>query len=145
MTDGLESVAAGASLSVNDAPVNTMPVSRGVATNMNVAISGLAVSDADFTSLTTTLHVDHGTLSVGAVGGATVVGSGSATVTLSGSVAQINAALGAANNVLYHSAFDFSGVEHLTMTSSDGSLSDTDVLDLSVVQHPPMAADFWLV
>ena len=44
-----------------------------------------------------------------------------------------------------HSAFDVSGVEHLTMTSSDGSLSDTDVLDLSVVQHPPMAADFWLV
>ncbi|MBR1244455.1 cadherin-like domain-containing protein [Bradyrhizobium sp. AUGA SZCCT0274] len=145
VTDGLESVAAGARLSVNDAPVNTMPASRNVATNMNIAISGLSVSDADGTSLTTTLHVDHGTLSVGAFAGATVVGSGSATVTLSGSVAQINAVLGVANNVLYHSAFDFSGVEHLTMTSSDGSLSDTDVLDLSVVQHPPMAADFWLV
>ncbi|MBR1251022.1 cadherin-like domain-containing protein [Bradyrhizobium sp. AUGA SZCCT0169] len=145
VTDGLESVAAGARLSVNDAPVNTMPASRNVATNMNIAISGLAVGDADGTSLTTTLHVDHGTLSVGAFGGATVVGSGSATVTLSGSVAQINAVLGVANNVLYHSAFDFSGVEHLTMTSSDGSLSDTDVLDLSVLQHPPMAADFWLV
>jgi hypothetical protein len=117
--------------------VNTIPASRNVAANTDVAISGLAVSDVDATALTTTLHVEHGTLSVGAVGGATVVGSGSSTVTLIGTVAQIDAALGAADNVLYHSAFDFSGVEHLTMTSSDGSLSDTDVLSLSVFEQIP--------
>ena len=143
--DGIASVAASANLRVNDAPVNTMPASPDVAANTNVAISGLAVNDADATSLTTTLHVDHGTLNIGAVGGATVVGSGSATVTLTGSVAQIDAALGAANNVLYHGAFDFSGIDHLTMTSNDGALSDTDILNLSVFEHPPMAADFWLV
>ena len=138
VTDGTTSVADSATLDitpVNDAPVNTMPASRFIVPNTDVAITGLAVSDVDATSLTTTLHVEHGTLNVGAVGGATVVGSGSSTVTLTGSVAQINAALGAANNVLYHSAFDFSGVEHLTMTSSDGSLSDTDVLNLSVFQQ----------
>jgi hypothetical protein len=33
--------------------------------------------------------------------------------------------------VLYHSAFNFSGIDHLTMTSSDGSLGDTDVLNLT--------------
>jgi hypothetical protein len=135
VTDGTISVADSATLDitpVNVAPVNTMPASPNIVTNTDVAISGLAVSDADSTSLTTTLHVDHGTLSIGAVGGATVVGSGSSTVTLTGSVAQIDAVFGAANNVLYHSAFDFTGAEQLTMTSSDGSLGDSDVLNLNV-------------
>jgi hypothetical protein len=120
---------------VNDAPVNIIPAARNVAANTDVAISGLEVSDIDSTSLTTTLHVEHGTLSVGAVGGVTVVGNGSSTVTLTGTVAAIDATLGAVNNVLYHSAFDFSGVEHLTMTSNDGALSDTDVLNLSVFEQ----------
>jgi hypothetical protein len=99
---------------------------------------GLAVSDLESTSLTTTLRVEHGTLDVAAIGGAMVVGSGSSTVTLTGSVAEIDATLGAANNVLYHSAFNFSGIDHLTMTSSDGPLSDTDVLDIQVA--PAIAA-----
>ena len=134
VTDGTTSVADSATLDitpVNDAPVNNLPASLNIAANTNVAIAGLDVSDVDATSLTTTLHVEHGTLNVGAVGGATVAGSGSSTVTLTGSVAQIDAALGAANNVLYHGAFDFSGIDHLTMTSNDGSLSDTDVLNLA--------------
>ncbi|CAN7760566.1 FG-GAP-like repeat-containing protein [Bradyrhizobium sp. LjRoot220] len=124
-------------VNVNDAPVNTMPASRKVAANTDIVISGLAVSDVDATSLTTTLHVDHGTLSIGAVGGVTVTGSGSSTVTLTGSVAQINAAFGAANNVLYHSTFDFSSINNLTMTSSDGSLSDADVLNLPISTGSP--------
>ncbi|CAN7528088.1 cadherin-like domain-containing protein [Bradyrhizobium sp. LjRoot220] len=140
VTDGTASVADSATLDitpVNDAPVNTMPASRKVAANTDVVISGLAVGDVDSTSLTTTLHVDHGTLSIGTVGGATVAGSGSSTVTLTGSAAQIDAALGAANNVLYHSTFDFSSVNNLTMTSSDGSLSDTDVLNLPISSGLP--------
>jgi hypothetical protein len=95
--------------------------------------------NVDSISLTTTLHVEHGTLNVAAIGGAEVVGSGSSTVTLTGSVAEIDMTLGAANNVLYHCAFNFSGIEHLTMTSRDGSsLSDTDVLDIQVA--PAIAA-----
>src|SRR5882672_6440186 len=100
---------------------------------------GLEVSDVDSTSWTTTLQVEHGTLNVAAIGGATVVGSGSSTVTLTGNAAEIDAVLGAANNVLYHSAFDFNGIDHLTMTTSDdGSLSDIDVLDVQVA--PAIAA-----
>ena len=132
------SAATAAIANVNDAPVNTMPASLNAAANTDVAISGLAVSDDDSALLTTTLHVEHGTLNVAALGGATVAGSGSSTVTLTGSVAQIDGALAAPNNVLYHSAFDFSGVEHLTMTSSDGSLGDADVLNINV--SPQIAA-----
>ena len=57
--------------------------------------------------MTTTLHVDHGTLTVAAIGGVTVGGSGTATITLIGSAAQIDAALEAANNVLYQSTPGF--------------------------------------
>jgi hypothetical protein len=86
---------------------------------------------------------------VTAVGGVIVTGSGTSTVTLTGSVAQIDAALGAANNVLYHGAFDFSGLDHLTMTSNDhgssgagGSLSDIDILDIQVAPHTPDIAAY---
>ena len=63
-------------------------------------------------------------------------------------ITELNAAFVSAAGLTtgtFNITLDFSGVEHLTMTSSDGSLSDADILDLSVVQHPPMAADFWLV
>lgn len=131
-----ESLTVGA---VNDAPVNTVPGALSVESGLDALITGLAVHDVDAVSLTTSLHVDHGTLAVGSAGGAAVTGSGSATVTLTGSVAQIDATLGAANNVIYHSAFDFLGTDHLTFTSNDGgssgaggALSDTDIVDIDV-------------
>ena len=137
----LDSNVATESLTINavdDAPVNTVPGPLDAQNGLDAAIIGLAVSDVDAVSLTTSLHVDHGTLSVAAVGGAAVVGSGTGTVTLSGSVAQIDAALGAPNNVLYQSAFDFVGTDHLTMTSNDGGgtgsggpQTDTDVVDIN--------------
>ena len=111
---------------VNDAPVNTVPDALSTTADVDHAITGLSVVDVDATSLTTTLHVDHGTLTIAAAGGATVGGSGTATVTLTGSVAQIDAALAAANNVLYHGAFGFLGTDHLTMTSDDGGSTGAD-------------------
>ena len=131
---------------VNDAPVNSGPAAISAQGGVNVAISGLAVHDVDAGSLTTSLHVEHGTLNVAAVaGGAAVAGSGTSTVTLTGSATQIDAVLGAANNVLYHSAFDFTGLDHLTMTSNDGgssgaggALSDIDIFNITVA--PQIAA-----
>jgi VCBS repeat-containing protein len=138
----LDSNAATESLTVsavNDAPVNTVPGPLSGEGGLDAVIAGLAVHDTDAVSLTTSLHVDHGTLAVGSVGGATVSGSGTATITLAGSVAQIDATLGASNNVIYHSALSFAGIDHLTMTSNDGGssgaggpLSDTDVVDINV-------------
>jgi VCBS repeat-containing protein len=131
-----ESLTVGA---VNDAPVNTVPAPLSVEGGLDAVIAGLAVHDTDAVSLTTSLHVDHGTLAVGSVGGAAVTGNGSATVTLTGSVAQIDATLGVANNVIYHSALDFAGTDRLTITSNDGGSSgaggprsDTDIVDINV-------------
>ena len=128
---------------VNDAPVNTVRGAIYTSENIDHAIAGLSVNDPDAASLTTTLHVDHGTLTVATLGGATVDGSGTDTVTLTGSVAQINAAL-AANNVIYRSVAGFAGTDVLTVLThdadgpGDGPLSDTD----TVAIHVETVSDF---
>jgi uncharacterized delta-60 repeat protein len=123
----------------NDAPVNTVPGALGTLADTDLAIAGLSISDPDSASLTTMLSVDHGTLNVAAAGGATVFGNGTDQVWITGSVAQINATLGASNNVLYHSAADFSGTDTLTMRTSDGvgagssTVSSTVALNVTTV------------
>jgi uncharacterized delta-60 repeat protein len=105
----------------NDAPVNSVPGPLSAVAGTDFAIAGLGVSDPDSASLRTELRVSHGTLTVAAAGGAAVSGSGTATVEITGSPAQIAATLGASHNVLYHSAADFSGADTLSMTTVDGS------------------------
>src|SRR5262249_33719971 len=84
---------------VNTAPVNTVLGTQEIDANTPTAIAGLSITDVDAASgtMTTTLGVTHGTLSVASAGGAAVTGSGTATVTLSGTLAQINTTLHAAN------------------------------------------------
>jgi uncharacterized delta-60 repeat protein len=131
---------------VNDAPVNTVPAAFSTPDNIDHAIAGLSVSDPDSTSLSTVLFVDHGTLTVGASGGATVKGSGTGSVTVTGNAAQIDTALGAANNVIYHSVAGFHGADVLTMISSDGGPGvsgvgrDIDTVAINVV--PKSGFDF---
>src|SRR5207248_2378594 len=110
---------------VNDAPVNTVPGGQTVAEDTNLAITGLSVSDVDAgsASITTTLAVLHGTLTVSSAGGAAVSGSGTATVTLTGTQTQINTTLAAANNVIYRGVPDFNGSDTLTATTNDGGNS----------------------
>ena len=79
---------------VNDAPrVNTVPGAQTTPEDTAKAISGVSVADVDGDPLTTTLTITNGTASVTAGGGATIGGNGTSTVTLSGTAAQINAAL----------------------------------------------------
>jgi uncharacterized delta-60 repeat protein len=120
----------------NDSPVNTMPAPFNTPTNTDHAITGLSVSDPDTASLMTILHVNHGTLTVGAIGGVSVIGSGTGSVTLTGSAAQIDAALAATNNVLYHSTAGFQGADILRVETSDGAgagtSSDIDTVAINV-------------
>jgi hypothetical protein len=133
---------------VNDAPVNSVPGAQNVNEDTNLAIAGLAISDLDAGSgtLTTTLAVSNGTLTIASVGGAGVSGSGSAAVTLSGTVTQINATLSAAGNVIYRGATDFNGAVTLTMTTGDGGNTgsggarsdvDTVVINVAPVNDTP--------
>jgi len=120
---------------VNDVPVNTLPTVVGaIAQGVAVAIPGLSVADVDGDAgtFTTRLSVQHGTLVAGTVpGGATIAGSGSGSVTLTGTLAQVNASLKA---ISYTSTTGFSGAETLTVATSDGQATDTDTLSLTVAQ-----------
>jgi hypothetical protein len=119
----------------NDAPVNTLPATAEVEANTATAIAGLAVTDdaVGAGNLTTTLSVEHGRLAASGVG---VSGSGTAAVTITGTLGQINAALA---TVTYTGDHDFFGLDTLTMSTDDngntgggGPSSDTDQMSISV-------------
>jgi hypothetical protein len=133
-------------IALNDAPVNTVPAAQSVESGATLTLAGLSVADIDAGAgaLTTTLAVQHGTLTVTAAGGAAVTGSGSETVALTGTQAQINSALA---HLSYRGADGFAGTDTLTMTTSDnghsggGALTDTDqvmiTVNLAVVTGTP--------
>ncbi|MBR1266842.1 cadherin domain-containing protein [Bradyrhizobium sp. AUGA SZCCT0222] len=149
VTDGANaSTTATATLNVaaqDDAPVNTIPTDAAVPTafsNTDTAISGLSITDVDAGAglVTTQLSVTNGTVAVTLAGAATISGgaNGSATLTLSGTVADINATL--ANNVNFHSTDGFTGQANLTVVTHDGGntgaggpLTDTDTVHIGVV------------
>jgi fibronectin-binding autotransporter adhesin len=126
----------------NHAPVNTVPPAQSVAADSDLTISGLAIADADAAAgiLTTTLAVAHGTLQL-AVGHAAIAGNGSASVTLTGTLAEIDATLA---SVTYRAQAGFGGADTLTMTTSDngntglgGALTDTDTMAITVTSPRP--------
>ena len=134
-------------IAVDDAPVNNVPGAQQSQPNTDHVIPGLSISDVDAASgiLTTQLSVLHGTLVVASAGGAAVTGSGTGSVLLTGTVAQINTTLGALNNVVYHSNPSFNGNDALTVHTDDGGntgtggpLSDTDTVAINLSHTLPL-------
>jgi len=126
------SVAGSASLDitpVNDAPVSTVPGSQTVGSNTATAISGISVADVDSGTVTTTLSVSNGKLTVGTGSGVTVSNNGANIVTISGTIGQVNAALAALS---YLSNANYSGADTLTVATSDGLLSDVETVAITV-------------
>ncbi|UPJ94240.1 VCBS domain-containing protein [Bradyrhizobium sp. 172] len=132
---------------VNDAPVNTVPGTQEVLHDANLSITGMSISDVDAggaVNITTNLSVLHGTLTIASAGGALVSGSGTGSVTLTGTVAQINTTLAAANNVVYKGVANFVGSDTLTVLTNDhgntgtgGNLTDTDAVTINVESNNP--------
>jgi hypothetical protein len=120
---------------VNDAPVNSVPAAALAATaGTAVAVGGLSVADVDGGSVTTTLSLGAGQGSLAAVavaGGATITGSGTASLTLAGTLAQVNASLG---TVTFTSASGFAGTATLTISTSDGVATDVDTRPILVAR-----------
>ena len=113
---------------VNDAPVNTVPAAQSVAEDTILPIAGVSVADIDSSALTTTLSVcSSGILNVTA--GAGVTGNGSASVTIAGTAAQINAALA---GLAYTGNLNFNGADTLTVATNDGTATDTDTIAITV-------------
>ncbi|MEL7177944.1 MAG: Ig-like domain-containing protein, partial [Pseudomonadota bacterium] len=125
---------------VNDAPVQTVPATPGgvpiaaTTTTEDGALvfngangNALTIADLDGPALSTTVSVVHGTLSVTDAatlggGGATLAGNGTDSVTISGTVGEINAALeGLSYTPLGDFNTDGGTNETLVMTTDDGS------------------------
>ncbi|KZS00445.1 Uncharacterized protein APZ42_003234, partial [Daphnia magna] len=64
--------------------------------------------------------------------GVTITGNNSTSVTLSGTVTNINALLATANAVTYVPTANYNGSATLTMTTNDGTLSDADTVTVTV-------------
>ncbi len=89
--------------------------------------TALTLDDAS-SSLTTTLAVDHGTLTLAAPAGVSVTGDGSGRLVLTGSAAATTAAL---SGLTYRAAPGYGGADTLSLTSDDGTLSGTASVALS--------------
>jgi VCBS repeat-containing protein len=150
----------------NDAPVNTLPDTRNGQEDVALAIAGISVADIDVDrdpnvndrNITVTLQVTKGTLLLGAaVPGVTVGGANSATLTLTGTLANVNTALA---GLFYLGNANFNGTDTLTVTSNDqgnygdangdglpggadDALTDVDSLQiiLAAVNDAPVAAN----
>ncbi|TWO62676.1 tandem-95 repeat protein, partial [Caenimonas sedimenti] len=125
---------------VNDPPVNTVPGLQTVNEDTNLAISGLSVNDLDGNLATTQLTVANGTLNITLSGGASISAglNGSASLTISGTQADINATL---TSLIYRGVADYNGPDTLTVLSTDAAgLTDTDVVNITVnpVNDPPV-------
>jgi VCBS repeat-containing protein len=140
---------------VNDAPVNHVPAGAlNVTENHDFIIHGLSVSDVDSAAGTevTTLSVTGGTLSVDPAGGAAVAGSGTNSVTLTGTVAQINTTLSAMDNVVYHPLANSVASDTLVVNTNDNDntgtgdpLSDTDTVAINITSASALDGQLWYV
>ena len=119
---------------VNDAPLNSVPGTQAINEDTTRVFSSangnaITVTDIDSGSLTTTLSAANGTLTLGSTAGVTVTGNGSGTVTITGSAAAINTAL---NGTTFAPTANYSGSTTVTVSTSDGSASDTDSIAINI-------------
>lgn len=122
---------------VNDNPVNAVPAAQNTLEDTPLVFSSgngntVSVADVDNASLTVTLSVTHGTLTLNGISGLSFTtgdGAGDTTMTFSGTTANINAAL---NGLSFAPTADYNGAAVLTMVSNDGNGSDTDTVNIGV-------------
>ncbi|MEJ8823557.1 VCBS domain-containing protein [Variovorax humicola] len=111
----------------NDAPVNTLPGTQNGLEDvlLNLAPIGIADVDAGAGILDVTLTVTKGVLDLSqATTGVTPTGAGTATMTLSGTLADLNVAL---SRLTYLGALNFNGTDTLTVLAKDrGNFGDAD-------------------
>ncbi|URK89214.1 hypothetical protein LP421_30100 (plasmid) [Rhizobium sp. RCAM05350] len=143
---------------VNDAPVNGTVSSATGNEDSNIAVTGLQLSDADanpaLQTVSVTLLVAKGilTLLTNVTNGLTsgeITGNGTATVTIAGTLNEINATLAATNGLLYLGSTNINGTDTLTVVTNDGggtgsggALSDTDFYTITIngVNDAPLVA-----
>ncbi|PWD59426.1 hypothetical protein DF209_12200, partial [Pectobacterium polaris] len=134
-------------VAVNDSPTISAPTSITVTEDLAKAITGISFADVDANSndVTVTLSVGSGVLNASNAG-VTVVGSGTSSLTLTGSITNINAYI-ADGNVLFNPASNATGNVTLTVGIDDGgntgsggakTASSTVTLSIDAVNDAPV-------
>ena len=123
---------------INQAPTIAVPPAQTAYKDVDQAISGLSIGDPDGDNVTVTLQVGHGSLTLGSTASLTVSGNGGDSVTLAGSLADLNAALA---GLVYRGGLNYSGGDTLAITASDGSLISSNSVVLTVQSADQQAAD----
>jgi len=146
-SDSLAATKAVSVANINDTPIVSVPATIAVNEDVATAITGISFSDSDAggSSVTATLAVGSGALSATSGGGVTVGGT-SSSMTLTGTIANINAFI-AASNVSFTSASNATSDVTLTTSINDGGNSgaggaktdsDTSTLQLTAVNDAPV-------
>jgi hypothetical protein len=112
---------------VDDPPTASVPADASVGTafsHTNLAISGLTVADIDAGSgnVTATISTVHAGLTFDTTGLSSSTNNGTHTVTLTGTVAQVNTAL---SSLVYNSDDGFTGSDTVTLNVSDNGNTGT--------------------
>jgi hypothetical protein len=118
-------------------PVTTVPAAQTVASNVATPIAGISVADADPTAgsstFTVTVTDKLGLLSATAAAGGTVAGNNSKKLTLSGSLAAVDAELSTLAYLDKLSGKATSATDTLTVTTADGhGGGDTHTIGVTV-------------
>lgn len=126
---------------ITSAPA-TAAVTEDVATDVN--LSAVTVADSDGDSITLTLGVDAGTIASsdgnGTFSSVTVSSSGSASMTLAGTAANLNTYLDTTTKIAYTTASNSTTSATLTLTPNDGTVNgaaDTTTLNVTPVNDAP--------
>lgn len=128
---------------VNDAPTQIVP-SAQTTTEDTLKLFGSAtgnaitIADVDNTSVTTNLNVAHGTLTLSTTTGLSVTGNSTSTITLTGSVTSINAAL---NGLKYIPTADYNGSDQLNISTNDGAMTTSNTVSINITPVADIVAD----
>ena len=127
-------------------PTITAPTSLGVAENGTFTFSTpnpISVVDSSGTSEQFTLAANHGVLFLPNTTGLTVSGNGSASVTVTGSISNLNTALGALS---YSPKSGFTGPDVLTLSdeSTINGLTASTTVSITVSNLAPVVASSFL-
>ncbi|MCS4009047.1 putative thioesterase [Bradyrhizobium elkanii USDA 61] len=117
----------GSVTAVDDGPTASVPADNSIGTafsHTNLAISGLSVADIDAASgnVTATIASSHANLTFNTAGLASFTNNSSHTVTLTGTVAQVNTALA---TLTYNSDDGFTGSDTVTLNINDNGNTGT--------------------
>ncbi|MEL6967522.1 MAG: DUF4347 domain-containing protein, partial [Pseudomonadota bacterium] len=143
--DTAQSSATTTIVDTNVAPVNTVPVTGGTAIPatttpedtplvFNAANGNLiSIADPDGDTVSVTLTATNGTLTADASGTATIVNQGTANVTISGTEAEVNAAL---DGLTFTNTADYNGAATITLLTDDqtgtATATTTSTIDLAI-------------